>query len=326
MKISLLTKLTSAAFVASLICLQPQSANAGGQGFSKEVIDNKGSDVGLGRFESSPFQVSVSVRGGYDDNVNLSSFDEVESFFTNAGVEVRYNFGGPRTQMSLTAGAGITYYFDRDEDNEFVDLGGEDDFEDYDINLRLGFSITHKATPRLTLAATLHASYLSQPDFTTFNTSTITIGRQSQDFFITNNRFAIGYAWTPRFSTVTSYTLNYIDYDDEIISLFEDRFEHTIGNEFRFLVLPTTTVVAEYRFGVVDYTDAENRDSTSHFLLAVSTTASARASTLQCVAVWSSVATTRRMIHCSAAATMIARRLTSKAPSTTLSPRAHRFL
>jgi hypothetical protein len=268
MKISLLTKLTSAAFVASLICLQPQSANAGGQGFSKEVIDNKGSDVGLGRFESSPFQVSVSVRGGYDDNVNLSSFDEVESFFTNAGVEVRYNFGGPRTQMSLTAGAGITYYFDRDEDNEFVDLGGEDDFEDYDINLRLGFSITHKATPRLTLAATLHASYLSQPDFTTFNTSTITIGRQSQDFFITNNRFAVGYAWTPRFSTVTSYTLNYIDYDDEIISLFEDRFEHTIGNEFRFLVLPTTTVVAEYRFGVVDYTDAENRDSTSHFLLA----------------------------------------------------------
>jgi hypothetical protein len=268
MKISYLTKLTSAAFVASLLCLQPQSATAGGQGFSKEVVDTKGSsDLGLGRFASSPFHVSVSVRGGYDDNVNLSTFDEVESFFTNAAVELRYNFGGPRTQMTLTAGAGVTYYFDRDADDEFVDLGDED-FEDYDLNFYLGFSITHKATPRLTLAATLHASYLSQPDFTSFNNTFLTVGRQSQDFFFTSNRFAVGYAWTPRFSTVTSYTLNYLNYDDELISFFEDRFEHTIGNEFRFLVLPTTTVVAEHRFGIVEYVDADNRDSTSHFLLA----------------------------------------------------------
>jgi hypothetical protein len=268
MKISYLTKLTSAAFVASLLCLQPQAASAGGQGFSKEVYDTKGtSDLGLGRFESSPFQVSVSVRGGYDDNVNLSTFDDVESFFTNAAVDLRYNFGSPRTTMSLNVGAGITYYFDRDEDDEFVDLGDED-FEDYDINVYAGFSITHKATPRLTLAATLFASYQSQPDFTTFNNTTISIGRQSQDFFFTSNRFSVAYAWTPRFATATSYTLGVVVYDDDLIGFFEDRFEHTIGNEFRFLVLPTTTVVAEYRFGIVDYMDAENRDSTSHFFLA----------------------------------------------------------
>jgi hypothetical protein len=269
MTISYLTKLTSAAFVASLLCLQPQSATAGGQGFGKEVYDTKGSgDLGLGKFASSPFHVSVSVRGGYDDNVNLSSFDEQESFFTNAAVELRYDFGGPRTRMSLNVGAGVTYYFDRNgEDDEFVDLGDED-FEDYDINIHAGFSITHKATPRLTLAATLYASYQSQPDFTTFNNSTISIGRQSQDFFFSSHRFQVGYAWTPRFATATSYTLGIIDYDDEIISIFEDRFEHTIGNEFRFLVLPTTTVVAEYRFGLVDYDEASNRDSTSHFFLA----------------------------------------------------------
>jgi hypothetical protein len=268
MNISYLTKLTSAAFVASLLCLQPQSATAGGQGFSKEVVDTKGSDLGLGRFASSPFHVSVSVRGGYDDNVNLSSFDEVDSFFTNAAVDLRYNFGSPRTQMSLNVGAGITYYFDRDgDDDEFVDLG-DDDFDDYDFNIHAGFSITHKASPRLTLAATLFASYQSQPDFTTFNNTTITVGRQSQDFFFSSNRFAIGYAWAPRFATSTSYTLGIVNYDDELVSFFEDRFEHTIGNEFRFLVLPTTTVVAEHRFGIVDYSDSSSRDSTSHFLLA----------------------------------------------------------
>ena len=269
MKISPITKAASAAFVATLLCFQPQLANAGGQGFSQEIQDSKDyskGDLGLGKFASSPFHVSVSVRGGYDDNVTLSSIDPQESFFTNVALGVNYEFGGPRTRMSLTAGVGVTYYFDRNDDDDFGDDDGE--FDDYDVNAHIGFNITHKATPRLTLAASLYASYQSQPDFTTFNASTISIGRQSQDFFYTTNRFSVGYAWTPRFSTVSSYTINYVDYDDELISFFEDRFEHTIGNEFRFLVLPTTTVVAEYRFGIVDYTDASNRDSTSHFLLA----------------------------------------------------------
>jgi hypothetical protein len=268
MKISLLTKVGSAALVATLLAFQPQAAFAGGQGFGKEVMQNdysKGGDLGLGKFASFPFHVSVSVRGGYDDNVTLSSIDPQESFFTNAAVNFNYDFGGPRTRLSLNGGVGVTYYFDRDDD----EFGDEGTFDEYDVNAHLGFSITHKATPRLTLAATLYASYQSQPDFQTFNQSTISIGRQSQDFFFTTNRFSVGYAWTPRFSTVSSYTINYVDYDDELLSFFEDRFEHTLGNEFRFLVLPTTTVVAEYRFGIVDYTEAnENRDSTSHFLLA----------------------------------------------------------
>ena len=271
MKISHLTKLTSAAFIASLLCFQPQLAKAGGQGFSQEVSDSRAysssSDIGLGKFASYPFHVSVSVRGGYDDNVNLNSFDPEGSFFTNAAVDVTYEFGSPRTRISLNAGAGVTYYFDRDDDDEFIEIDDDDDIDDYDFNLHVGFSITHKASARLTLAATLYAAYQSQPDFTTFNTSTISIGRQSQDFFFTSNRFSVGYAWTPRFATATSYTFGYINFDDDLVSFFEDRFEHTIGNEFRFLVLPTTTVVAEYRFGIVDYVDATDRDSYSHFLL-----------------------------------------------------------
>jgi hypothetical protein len=272
MKISQISKFASAAFVAAVVSLQPQLAHAGGQGFSKEVMqDSKGfSAVDEGRFERFPVRVSVTVRGGYDDNVNLSSFDPQESFFTNAAVNFNYEFGGPRTRMSLNGGVGATYYFDRDDDDfsdDFGDDGG--DFDQYDVNAHLGFSITHKATARLTLAASLFASYQSQPEFENFNQNSFSVSRQSQNFFYTTNRFSVGYAWTPRFSTVTSYTINYIDYDDELISLFEDRFEHTIGNEFRFLVLPTTTVVAEHRFGIVDYTDAdENRDSTSHFILA----------------------------------------------------------
>lgn len=263
MNYSNLSKLAAAVVVVSLLFVRPGAAQAGGQGFDKNVTEGTStqSDLGLGKYASFPFHVSVSVRGGYDDNVNLSPFDKQESFFTNAAIGLTYDFGSPRTRLSLNTGVGVTYYLDRGETSD-----GE--FDDHDLNVFLGFNITHKATPRLTLAAAVYASYQSQPDFQTFNTSTISIARQSHDFFYSNNRFSVGYAWTPRFSTVSSYTLGMVNYDDDLISDFEDRFEHIIGNEFRFLVLPTTTAVVDYRFGIVDYTENEDRSSTSHFLLA----------------------------------------------------------
>ncbi|CAN5752005.1 hypothetical protein BH20VER1_BH20VER1_07420 [soil metagenome] len=263
MKMITFSKLVPAAFALALVCIQPGTALAGGQGFSKEVMSDssRSVDLGLGKFESFPFHVSVTVRGGYDDNVNLTSFDEQGSLFTNAALGLSYEFGNARTRMSLNGGAGVTYYFDRDD-------GFDDgDYSDYDVNFFLGFGITHKATPRLTLAASLYASYQSQPDFSSFNNNTLSINRRSQDFFFTTNRFSVGYAWAPRFSTVTSYTIGVVTYDDDVIGVFQDRFEHTFGNEFRFLVWPTTTLVAEYRFGIVDYMDDASRDSTSHFLL-----------------------------------------------------------
>jgi hypothetical protein len=219
--------------------------------------------LGTGKFEAFPFHVTVSVRGGYDDNVNLSSFDEQGSPFASVQLGLSYNFGSPRTQMTLSAGAGATFYFD-DVNNGFDDDGDSDNF---DVNAYLAFAITHRATPRLTLSANLYAVYQSRPDFQTFDFRNISFGRQSQNYFFTVNKFSLGFAWAPRFSTVTSYTFGYTDYDDETVSFFQDRFEHTIGNEFRFLLMPTTTLVAEYRFGIVDYTDDNSRDSTSHFFL-----------------------------------------------------------
>jgi hypothetical protein len=58
-----------------------------------------------------------------------------------------------------------------------------------------------------------------------------------------------------------------INYADAAISAYEDRFEHTFGNEFRFLTLPATTLVAEYRYQIIDFDDSP-RDSTTNFVLA----------------------------------------------------------
>lgn len=204
----------------------------------------------MGNYAAPPFVVSFSLRGGYDDNVNTSELNRQESWFTNAGVSLAYTFGDARTRFDLTAGAGVTYYFDHVSNDNF------------DTNVYLGFSLTHKATPRLTLSVTAYATYQEEPDFSL----ALGLNRRSGNYFYTRDKFTVTYLWTPRFSTATSYTVGVIRYDDSATSFFEDRFENTFGNEFRFLLWPTTTVVAEYRFGVVMY-DGIDRDSTSHFAL-----------------------------------------------------------
>jgi Putative beta-barrel porin 2 len=199
-----------------------------------------GGENGTGIFSGPPFLVSVSVRGGYDDNISTSNFNRQASWFTNTGISASYTFGSPRTRFDLTAGAGVTYYLQH-----------------------VNFSLTHKATPRLTLSAVVYATYQQEPDFSLV----LGLNRRSGNFFYTNDKFTVSYLWTPRFSTATSYTLGAIHYDNSGVGVFEDRFENTLGNEFRFLLWPTTTAVAEYRFEIVSYDDI-SRDSTTNFFLA----------------------------------------------------------
>src|SRR5438876_8354131 len=65
-------------------------------------------------------RLSLSVVGGYDDNVNASSSGGSTSStggsgssYTSEHASLSYTFGTPRTQVSLTTGGGIMYYLDR---------------------------------------------------------------------------------------------------------------------------------------------------------------------------------------------------------------------
>ncbi len=224
-----------------------RSANETG---SREIAPTE-SDLGTGNFSRSPFRVSVSVREGYDDNVYTTNLNPVSSFFTNGSATIEYKFGNARTSIDLEAFGGLTYYYNRP-------FG-----QTYDINSGLTLSASHQATPRLGFGANVYLSYQSEPDINTG----IGLNRRSGNYFYTNDKFSTSYLWTPRFSTVTSYALTGIQYEDGALGSFEDRFEHTFGNEFRFLALPTTTLVGEYRYQVTDFNTAA-RDSTTHFVLA----------------------------------------------------------
>lgn len=194
--------------------------------------------------------LSVSVVGGYDDNVNATSIGGSGSLYTSETAALSYTFGTPRTLVSLATGGGITYYFDHP--------GGHDK----DTNAYLGLSLTHKASRRMTLSLSLFASYQTQPDLST----NLGSNQQLGSFVHSTDTISLAYSWLPRFSTVTSYTLGLVNYDSSAGSLL-NRTEHTFSEQFRYLLWPATTGVAEYRYGIVAYESAP-LDSTTHFLLA----------------------------------------------------------
>lgn len=242
---------------AALLCLCPRFGYADGEpllGSSSESEGVPTEELGTGIFSRFPFRISISARGGYDDNVSTSKTDKQASWFTNAGATLTYDFGSPRTQLSLNTTWGFTYYFDQPTNGQSNN--------GLEPNLNLALSLTHKATPRLTLSAKAYATYQTEPDFSL----SLGVNRRSGNFFYTQDKLSATYLWTPRFSTATSYTFSTIQYDDSAVGAFEDRVENTIGNEFRFLIWPTTTLVGEYRFQLVTY-DTIARDSMTNFIL-----------------------------------------------------------
>lgn len=192
---------------------------------------------GTGVFSPTPVQIYLSVFGGYDDNVNTSLGPKKGSEFVGGNAILDYTFGDPRLQIALNAGAGGNVYFEK--------VNGQD----YDIDLKGAVGISYKSTPRLTIGGTAILEYLTEPNFE--NPGGIN-SRNGNYFYTTDELFAT-YLWSRRFSTKTSYNFEAYQYDNNAVGLYSDRISNTFGNEFRFQMVPTTLLVAEYRYGIVNY-------------------------------------------------------------------------
>jgi hypothetical protein len=234
---------------------QPAAASPTPVPTSSENQPPPSKDLGTGKFAQSPFNLSASVHGGYDDNVITTTTQGKPSMFVNPSAELDYKFGDARTAFNLRTGGGISYYFDRPGD------------QPYDVNAFLGLSAVHKASQRLTLNGVAYLTYQTEPDFS----ANVGTNRRSGNYFYSADKFLATYDWLPRFSTATSYDLVVVKYADSAIGQFEDRAEHTFENQFQFLLRPTTTLVADYRFEIVNYDNSPpgqpSVDSTTHFLL-----------------------------------------------------------
>jgi hypothetical protein len=202
-------------------------------------------------FAPSPLTIDLSLNGGYDDNVDNASNHGQGSGYVNGNIGLAYAFGDPRLQMTLNAAAGGTYY------TSTVST------QNYDINLTASWIVHYKVNPRLTLSSNALLAYLTEPSFN----YGIGLTTRNGNYFYTSDQFSASYAWTQRFSTETQYTVSAVKYEDSLIGAFQDRVENTFGNQLRFLVAPTTSLVGEYRFEVITY-DRAPLDSTTHFVLA----------------------------------------------------------
>jgi len=127
----------------------------------------------------------------------------------------------------------------------------------------------------MTLGASLYATYTSEPNFNL----NLGINRRVGSYVYSTDQLTLDYVWTPRFSTLSSYTFNAffhqgqnnpptIPGDLSNIGNTDDRIENTFSNQFRFLLLPTTTVLIEYRLGFITYQQNSAFDSVTNSILA----------------------------------------------------------
>ena len=207
-------------------------------------------ESGLGIFSRFPVRITVALQEGYDDNVFTRSLVQQGSAFTIASVGLDYQFGSPRTQIEARAGGGLTYYYDRPQQSG------------PDYNGFLDLSLTHKFSARLSLEISSYTTYQTEPDFSL----DIGINRRSGSYFYISDHFKLNYQFSPRFSSALSYTFTTLVYDNSIAGDLQNRIENTFGDELKYLILPTTSLVGEYRIAFVDYTDSDSSALTHYFL------------------------------------------------------------
>jgi len=203
--------------------------------------------------DKAPLSYSVGVGGGYDSlKYKSSQLNDINSYFIQESVNVSFNHMDKISPWNLGIDLGSLQYLDSSPGTK-----------DTTYSDRVIFNITHAFSPRLSVTDNFYLTYEAEPNFG-LGAST---ARRNGQYFYGYNSFAVSYAWSERFSTTTSYTIDGIKYQDSAIGDLEDRFSHLISQQFSWALSHTTKVVGEYRFRATQY-QRSSSDYMSHYLLA----------------------------------------------------------
>ena len=230
-------------------------AGAGGGGGGGRA----GAGGGGGGGSYVPLEITAGVDLGFDNNV-LGS---------NATT-------GGSGRGSLSVGENLVLTYDRFAEPTEVHLIGVGRFtqfpdvgsDDKDLTLTLG--LTHNFSTRLSFRADVYAAYQTEPNFQ----SNVGPENVRAPHFDTHNIFSLSYHWLPRLSSITSFTLERVDYlqtTEQTTATTttlnqQDRFQYTLAEGLQFSLTTRTNLVLQYRYLIVDY-DSAPRDSTTHFAL-----------------------------------------------------------
>ncbi len=205
--------------------------------------------------ESQPLVFTAGVSGGYDnlnykaDNLNA---EDIDSFFIQSGVGLLYGDADQTTPWSVGSDFGVIRYLDDAPD-------GEDTY----YSARVSFDIMHNASRRLKFVNNFYLTYEVEPNYSIGASTALRNGQYLYGY----NNFAVSYAWSERFTTTTSYTVDGIRYDDSDVSGFEDRLSHVIAQQFAYSLNKRTQLVAEYRYRMTNYDSADNDYTSNYFLV-----------------------------------------------------------
>ena len=185
-------------------CLMVSVSNA----LSQEALSSTSDAAGLGWLPAVPIQINAGLDAGYDDNVSLSPSGETSAFIRE-NVVLTYARPGERTQFFAIGVGRFNQYFDVSGQNETAG--------------NVTMSLTHNFSSRLSFYASVYGSYQNEPNFTS------NVGPQNvrTPFFDTVDIFALTYQWLLRFSTVTSYSFERVQYFFLVQRKLSERFsEH----------------------------------------------------------------------------------------------------
>jgi hypothetical protein len=242
-------------FITYALCLPGFFAQLGAQDLSLTrpgslILFHPFSYADESYFTPLPFRMSGYAKIGYDDNASLQHTGTKGSVYNEIGLSAGVNIGNERTQLTSDILAGIVAYWQRPG----VKI-------DPDFNLGLAFN--HEFSERTVFNLASLLSYQAQPNFA----SGAGVPNIVTTFLDAANKVAFGFQWTPKIATFTSYLLHLIYYDSQSVGETEDRFEHLISEEIRYLLRPAIVAVGEYRFGSVHYLYTDFANSHSHYFL-----------------------------------------------------------
>jgi hypothetical protein len=236
-----------------LFAQETEAVIASQSGPSVEIFtqNNNPSNEGEGSavsFPRLPVQVTLSTQVGYDSNSDTSSAQSGSPFF-NESVTLFYSLNTERTQLSLLAGGGYSYFTQQ--------AGGQD----YSLSSYITLGLTHNILQRLQVATNVYAAYQTEPDFS----SDVGPNGRNGNYLHTNDTLSASYQWSTRLSNVTTYGFRLIKYDDPTVAAFSDRVEQTFGEQLRYNLRERTTLVGSYNFTMINY-DSFPLDSATHAL------------------------------------------------------------
>lgn len=238
-------------FCAAGLLILASAGSAVGQGLL--AVQNYSADFRT----DQPLTWSAVVLGGYDTlDFKIDAppaVQDIESFFIQGGLGVTYTDADKTTPWSMAVDFNVIHY-----------LEGAARFDDIFINARAAFNLAHEFSERLRIANNFYIAHEVEPNLAAGASTVIFNGEYLYGF----NNFNVSYAWSKRFSTVTSYTIDGVFYDDATVSALEDRLSHLVSQQFIYQATQRTSLVAEYRYRRVDFQNRADVDYQSHFALA----------------------------------------------------------